>query len=175
VSLIPALVGVLTIVTLVVGWTAVSATVTHGLGRRCDREPASRAAVALGEAALFATALLPLGAVLALASLVVHARLVSGEWPHLGPPRWVGGWDPWVRDGFHVTRLSAHRAVVTWTWLLALVSPLLYVLPQGLLVGLGRLPRRRLLTWHVASWLAWLVLAAVDPGGFVDWISDRCR
>jgi hypothetical protein len=156
---------------VVVGATAFCVAAAHNLGRSCGRRPARRAWIVLGEACLAVAALLPSAAVLAMTSLVVRARLMTGDWPRLGPPRWIGVFE-YVHEGFRAAELPVHQALVVWIWLLASVSPLTCMLPQAFLVGLGRPPRWRLLGWLVASWLAWIVLGVLDPGGFVDWLGD---
>lgn len=160
---------VVSVMTFVVtSWVALSALLARGLGRRTS-SATQRAWARLGRSGLCAVAASPLLALLALASLVVRARIATGEWPHAGPPR-LDEWFFWVRDGFQASELPVHHAVLLWTSVVGLASPLLYPLVQSFLVGLGeRVSSNQLVLW-AGSWFACLFVCIADPGGFVDWV-----
>lgn len=107
--------------------------------------------------------LLPLAWAVLFAAFVVRARSALGRWPYAYHP------DP--KDlGF-----GLHDAAVLWG------MQLLFTVPFGLIALLlavrrrpGLLPRRpwSWLALYVASFVALLAAARLDPGGFFNWYAD---
>ena len=115
--------------------------------------------------------LAPAGWLFGFWSLVLRARLVTGEWPH---PRSGNPFDGTLRpETIDPKALGLHSTVVFfWALLLVYIVPLVLLL-LGVSIFDKRLRQPPLL---VAIFLVTSALAAVtlfcDPGGFVDWLAD---
>ena len=109
--------------------------------------------------------LVPVGWAALFAAFVVRARLALGRWPYAYHP------DPKAL-GFDL-----HDAAVIWGIQLVFAAPF-GLLVQLLLVLVRRQPN--LLPRHPWLWLAWfaaifvalLIVARLDPGGFMNWYAD---
>jgi hypothetical protein len=115
--------------------------------------------------------LAPAGWLLGFWSLVLRARLVTGEWPH---PRSGNPFDGTLRpETIDPKELGLHSTVVFLGAML-----LLYVVPLVLLfLGVSIFDKRLrqppvLLVIFFASTALAAVTLFCDPGGFVDWLAD---
>lgn len=115
--------------------------------------------------------LAPAGWLLAFWSLVLRARLVTGEWPHgrsgnpfLGTMR---------AETIDPGELGLHASAVTlgMVGLVPLVPLVLLFLGAGVFEKRLRQPAWLVLAFLVASALSAATLF-LDPGGFVDWFAD---
>ena len=115
--------------------------------------------------------LAPAGWLVAFASLILHARLVAGEWPH---GRTGNFFDGTMRpESSSSELLDLHSNLVFVSALL-----LLWIIALGLLfLGASIFAKRlRQPPWLVAMFMTASTLAAVilflDPGGFMVWLAD---
>ena len=108
---------------------------------------------------------------LAFWSLVVHARLATGEWPHGRSGNYFEG--TMRAETIDPKALGLHSDVV----ILSAVA-LWWVVPVVLvMLGVSIFDKRlRQRPWMIGLFLAGSVLASVtlilDPGGFVEWLAD---
>ncbi len=106
---------------------------------------------------------LPLAWAVLFGAFVGRARLVLGRWPYAYHP------DP-KELGF-----GLHDAAVLWGMQLVFAAPFgLLVLLLAVRTRPQLLPRRPWpwLAWFAGSLVAILVVARLDPGGFLNWYAD---
>lgn len=119
-----------------------------------------------------ATGLLaPAGWLLAFGSLVLRARLATGEWPRGRSGNYFEG--TMVPETIDPKALGLHSDVAfLWAMLLVYIVPLVL-----LMLGVSIFDKRlRQPPWMIAVFFASSALAGLtlflDPGGFVEWLAD---
>jgi len=119
-----------------------------------------------------ATGLLwPSGWLLGFWSLVLHARLATGEWPHRRSGNFFEG--TMQAETIDPSALGLHADAVTLSTagLLPACALVLLCLCVSIFDRRLRQPPWMIAVFFAASAVAWLTIR-LDPGGFVDWFAD---
>jgi hypothetical protein len=115
--------------------------------------------------------LMPAGWLLGFWSLVLHARLATGEWPHPRSGNYFEG--TLVPETIDPNALGLHSTVVFfWAVLLVPVVPLvLLMLGVSIFDKKLRQPPALIAIFFVSTALV-VLMRCFDPGGFVEWLAD---